>query len=253
MFFILSKLLDFLINPYTWIFVLLIWAIISSKKRKRLLIITVIIAYFFSNSFIIDEFMRKWEIQTIKIDDINKQYKYAIVLGGIATYDPQFDRINFNRDADRLWHTIYLYRAEKLKKIVLSGGEGRILKEGYNESDYLRKFLIKIGINPQDIIVENKSRNTHENAVNCAEILKGRLSSKEKILIVTSAFHMRRASKCFTKQGFSIDVFTTDRLSGKRKFVFDHVFIPRTEAMELWKVLIHEVVGYLSYRIVGYI
>ncbi len=64
---------------------------------------------------------------------------------------------------------------------------------------------------------------------------------------------MRRAYACFEKQGVHCKMFTADRKAGPTKFVFDYCFIPNMAAIETWRVFLREVVGYISYKIMGYI
>lgn len=72
-------------------------------------------------------------------------------------------------------------------------------------------------------------------------------------LLVTSAFHMRRAVACFEKQDIAMDYFTCDFRARPRTFKFDLLFIPKLEAVIIWQRLIKEWVGMLAYKIAGYI
>lgn len=251
MFFILSKLLYFLVTPIVWFFAAIAWAYFtkSKRRRKRILIITGISFYLLCNSFIVNEVLRAWEIDYTHQDSISTTYDYGIVLGGFNSYDAEYDRIIFGGSSDRLWQVLLLYNTGVIKKIVISGGEGRIIKEGYTESETTRDFLIQIGIPESDIIIEATSRNTRENAIYTAELIE----DNSRCLLITSAGHMRRAQGCFTKAQLHCDAFSTDRRSGRRKFVFDTLFIPELAALETWRVLIREIIGYSFYKVFGYL
>ena len=54
-----------------------------------------------------------------------------------------------------------------------------------------------MGIPENDIIIENKSRNTHENAFYTAQLFEKNGFSKSNNLLITSSMHMRRAQACF--------------------------------------------------------
>ena len=254
MFFYISKLFYFLLTPIVWFVIAFAFAIYTKNKslRKKVILFSCIGLYVFSNQFIANETIRQWEVQTIHIDSIKKPYDYGIVLGGFNTYDVKFDRVNFNKASDRLWQTLLLYKQGKIKKILISGGEGRIIKENYSESEITKEFLIKIGIPEGDILIEPNSRNTYENAIETAKIVKHQ-HTNQTYIIITSAIHMKRAQACFKKAGINCDTFSTDRIAGKTKFLFDYCFIPDLKALENWRVLIREIVGYISYSIVGYI
>lgn len=252
MFFVLSKLFYFLLTPIVWIVLIALYSIRTKnvKRRKRVLIISFVVFYLLSNQFIVNEFVRAWEVQTIHVDSIVEPYEYGIVLGGFNSYDVKFDRVNFYSSSDRLWQALLLYHEGKIRKIVISGGEGRIIREGYTESEITKDFLCRIGIPEHDIIIEPESRNTYENALFTAKILQ---NYPDSCLLITSAMHMRRAYACFAKQGLKCRMFSANRKAGPTKFIFDYCFIPDLAALETWRVLIREIVGYASYKIMGYI
>ena len=194
--------------------------------------------------------MRLWEIKA-KPDEQYSEYEYGIVLGGMASYDSHLERINFARSSDRLWHALRLYKTGKIKKILLTGGSGSILQQDDREAVFLRNHLLKIGISNEDIIIEKDSKNTRENAVNTAKVLEN--NKQQKHLLITSGFHLRRAKACFDKVGLKTDVYSTDRYSGNRKFIFDHLFIPAPETVFVWSVLIREISGYCVYWLADYL
>jgi len=254
MFFIISKLLAFLIAPIVWVTALLVWSLLTkdAKKKQKLVLITFVVFYFFSNSFIIDEFMRPYETPAIQEKDLNGTYDAAIVLGGMIAYDPTFVRPQFNRAIDRLMQAITLYKDGKIRKILISGGSGSILEKDVFEAAILKNYLIKLGIPDSVIIAEKESKNTHENALFSKPILDS-LNKNGKFILITSGFHMPRAIRCFRKVGVNVTPYSSDRYSGPRKFVFDHLFIPATGALDEWNVLLHEWIGFISYKIAGYI
>jgi len=253
LFFILSKLFNFIFSPYTWIFVLLILAIFTKKpkRQKKLLIITFIVFYLFSNSFVLDEVMRLWEKPPVKIDAKKNHYTYVIVLGGVMSYyDTKNHQIGFNRSVDRLMQGIKILNQNIADTLIFTGGDGSLLKTIGPEGEYVKKYLSDIGIDTLRIKIESQSQNTYENAKNTSLLLH---QHQNKILLITSAFHMRRAIACFKKQGFNVDYYPADRIAGKRKFIIDHLLIPNIETIDRWNTLIHEWVGYVIYWIVGYI
>jgi uncharacterized SAM-binding protein YcdF (DUF218 family) len=224
----------------------------DAKKKRKLLIITFIVFYFFSNSFIFDEFTRAYETPAIQESALTGKYDAGIVLGGMIAYDPTFIRPQFDRAVDRLMQAVTLYKDGKIRKIFISGGSGSILEKNVLEGYILKDYLIKIGIPDTSILVEGHSKNTRENALFSKPILDS-LNKNGRYLLITSAFHMPRAMKCFKKVGINVTPYSVDRYSGPRKFIFDHVFIPATGAMDGWNVLFHEWLGLIAYKIAGYI
>ena len=244
MFYTASKLLAFLSQPIIWIFILLIIALFYKSQRRKILIISISAFYFFSNSFIADEFARLWEVKRFIP---NSTYDVGIVLGGIADYDKITKTHNFNKNVDRLMDAKQLYHKGIIKKIMLSGGNGLLSNDEYIESEAMRDHLLVNKIPISDIIIENTSRNTIENAMNSAEILKEKYN-EGAFLLITSANHMRRAQLCFNKANLEITAFPTDCTTSYRSTGYDYILFPRVEALDRWRNLIHEWIGYIVYK-----
>jgi len=252
-FFTLSKILTFLISPLIWVFTLFGFSFFSKNpaRKRKLFIVSLVTLYIFSNSFIADEAMRLWEVTTPDLKPTQK-YDYAIVLGGMIWYDARQDKPQFMRNADRIFQTIPLLQNGQIKKIIITGGSGSLSHPEERESDILKKYLVKIGIPDSCIITENQSRNTRENALLTKKIVDS-LHINNEVLFVTSAFHLRRATGCFEKAGFTKLVpYPTDRYSGPRKFELDFMLVPHADALGQWEILIHEITGYLVYKIRGF-
>lgn len=249
MFFILSKILAFLIRPIVWVFLMLIIAVLRKRSRKKILLLSVFTFWFFSNAFICDEISSLWEHETSSIENIQTKYDVGVVLGGMSAFDSKTNTVNFNKNADRLIYTEKLYRKGIINKILISGGSGMLIKNQYKEAFVMRSHLIENGIPDDDIIIENKSRNTKENAFLSAEILKRDFQNKS-VLLITSALHMKRAIFCFEKAGIEVASFSTDNTNSNRNIQLEHLLLPNSKSFEKWESIIHEWVGYFVYRIV---
>ncbi len=253
MFFILSKVLSFLITPIVWVTIALLLSVLAkNKKLKAVSMVTGLVLFlFFTNSFILNEVMRKWEVKGIKEADINN-YDVGIVLGGMSSYDPVSKHIHFFQSIDRLLQALDLYSKGRIKKILITGGSGSMVyldKEGI----YLKPYLERLHIPASDILVESESKNTRENAVFSAEILKKAYPSGGKYILITSGYHMPRSIRCFAKAGVKAEPYSTDAYSGKRIFYLDYLLLPNTQALQGWDVLAHELFGFVSYKVAGYI
>jgi uncharacterized SAM-binding protein YcdF (DUF218 family) len=252
MFFILSKLFTFLLLPVTWLFVLLTYTILCRKpvRKRKLLLIFFTSLYIFCNSFLANEFMRVWEVKAVAEDEL-EVYDAGIVLSGMMTYDLKLKKYQFMHGVDRLLQAVELYKKGKIRKIVFTGGSGSLTYSYIKEGMLIKNYLLRIGIPPSDLLIETESNNTHENAVFTKPLLE-KAFPHGKFLLITSAYHMRRSVACFEKAGIPVTPYSTDMQSGERKFVFDTLFIPNIDAMEVWQTAIHEMVGFLIYKLVGY-
>ncbi len=227
----------------------------KKRKLKRIsLILSLVTAVFFSETIIFNFFMDWWEPDAKPVEKLDKEYDFAVVLGGIATYDSNGDKIIPRYSADRLMQAVKLYKMGKVKKIFLTGGTASLFVEKQPESDFLKKYLLSVGIPEKDIIVENKSRNTHENAVFTYNIFKERGWLGKKFLLITSAFHMRRAEACFRKAGFSgFDTYPVDHYGGVLDVDYHLILMPKAEVLAYWNILTKEWVGVIMYKLAGYI
>jgi uncharacterized SAM-binding protein YcdF (DUF218 family) len=253
MFFALSKILLFAIAPLTWIVLLMLFALFhkNEKKKKRYLVTSILLLIFFSNTFIFDRFMNAWEVPAIP-DSKLPQADASILLTGMTTYDIHNDRLEFNDRTDRLMQVIKLYRQKKISKIFLSGGAGTMVTADTINTIKLRDYLITLGVYSSDLITENKSNNTHENALRIKPLLKSNFPNGN-FLLVTSGWHLRRATACFRKEGIRVIPYSTDRYSGPVKLDIDYLLLPSSSTLFNWEKLTHEWVGCIVYSMRGYI
>jgi len=168
-------------------------------------------------------------------------------LGGFSGYDAKIKMLDFNTHADRVIFAEQLYHQGKIKKILISGGNGMLINDGYLEAEEIKKHLINNKIPEKDIWIESTSRNTYENAYNSAIILKEK--GIDNILLITSAIHMRRSLFCFKKANLEPTPFSTDFTFRTRDLHLDYMLTPSMEGFEKWQDLIHEWIGYTIYRI----
>lgn len=255
MFFYLSKLLAFLFSPLVWVFIILIYSFKTKieGRAKKLRIVAVIVLYLFSNSFLVDECFRAWEPVTPDYDLMTTKYDGAIVLGGIGSIDLRLKKINFGPSGDRLFQVLPLYYQGRIGKIVFTGGSGSIEFPEKKEGIYVKKYLKSIHFPDSALIVEGESKNTYENAIFTKKILDSLKISDGNFLLVTSGYHMPRSLAIFKKAGYkNITPYVTNRSSGPRRFTFDHLFIPNPGALFAIELLIHEWVGFITYKLRGY-
>lgn len=255
MFFYLSKLIAFLFLPFTQMCIWFILAISLNNKpiRKKFFILGLVYLFFFSNRFIINEVLLLWEAPPTPYENITEDYYAGIVMGGVTNSEktPR-DRVYFSKGADRITHAFQLYRLGKIRKIMVSGGSSKLKDFKYKEADNLYNFLLLCGVDTADIILENKARNTYENALYSSQILEKEYPGNRH-LVITSGFHLKRSLLCFRKLGMDVDGFSTDFYTKDHTFSLDMLLIPDPSAFRDWHMLIHEFLGLVSYKIAGYI
>ena len=237
----------------------LLFSIFSKNpKVKRLsLRISLGLIFLFGNGFLVNEAMLLWEVPPISPDSISQPFDVGIILTGgmITNKQSSNNQIFTDKTADRFIQPLRLYKMGKLKRILISGGSTdlKLFKQDVvDETLKVAQLLEELGVRKEDIILERKAKNTRENAVNTVEILMKNPQYGNKYLLFTSAFHTRRALGCFQKTGVKITVFPTAFKSKQRSFTIDNLLIPRELNLFEAYDLIHEMVGYVVYKILGY-
>lgn len=137
------------------------------------------------------------------VDDLPMADAVVVLGGGITPVPLHWPYPDLGQGADRVWHAARIYQAGKAPRVIISGGRLPWLGERTPESEAMRRFLIDLGVPEEALLLEDQSRNTHENAVYTAKLLQE--LDLDKVLLVTSALHMPRALATFRSAG--IDAF----------------------------------------------
>ncbi|HEY1061158.1 MAG TPA: YdcF family protein [Daejeonella sp.] len=250
MFFYLSKILTFLISPTVIILGILILALIVNKPalRRKLLIASLGLLLFFSNPFIINQLLKYWEPKS----NMNNMQVYdaGIVLSGFMGRDKESGRLSFGEGADRLTEGLIQYRKGRIKTIIISGGSGSLVDDT-RESILAKTFLIEnCNVPDSVVIIDTVSRNTYENAVESKKIMNA--AGLRTAIMITSAWHMRRAEGCFKKVGLEVDIHPVDGMYHGQGSTPSDLFIPNTWNIVHWENLMHEIAGIIIYKLQGY-
>jgi uncharacterized SAM-binding protein YcdF (DUF218 family) len=241
MYFIFSKVLLFLITPFFWVIVLLIIGIISKKTpiKKRLFISSAIVFLLFSNPFLLRRFARLWNYLP---NNVTGNYSCAILLGGFASEDAKGTGF-FNAACDRFIEAAELKTTGKVNRILISSGNSSLNPDGFREADWVKKEFSKLNIPDSAILVEPNSRNTFENAEFSKKVLETKHLAPPYVL-VTGAYHMRRAMYIFKKAGVAVIPYPAEYFSVYEGFSFTE-FIPNLEVLSIWSTYTKEIVGYM--------
>lgn len=256
MFFILSNLFSFLTMPLTICIMLIAGSFFvpSSIWKKGLNLLGLVLLLFFSNGMIAN-FMINWWEPPFKPMDEPTNYEIGIVLTGVTNLNKTAsDRTFFDRGADRATHAIQLYKQKRIKKILITGGQGLTPANDQREAQKLAEFMIIAGVAQDDILIEDLAVNTFENAIFSRDMLISLgYPLDQKHLLITSAFHMYRAERCFAKAGLSVESFPVDYYGNDRDWDIALLLQPSPYALTLWHKMVKEWVGISVYKLAGYI
>ena len=203
--FYVNKVVGFFLNPLmVGMLMVLVAYILQWKQRKKLggvlNLLAVLWFWVWSTNALYKAigYRLEKEYPPVAVEQI-PQADAIILLGGGMGSNTNVIFADMGNGADRVWHAARLYRAGKAP-IVIPSGTG--------EKESTVPLLLDFGIPKSAIVPEVNARNTEENAFNVENLLKNHYSCVTnrtlRILLVTSAWHMRRSVLLFSKTTLDI-------------------------------------------------
>lgn len=252
MFFALSKIGWYLVQPLVIVLIIAVAGLLCPILRlprlgTGLVIGAVILLAVFSLSPLGLLMLSALENRFSK-PQLPSQVAGIVVLGG--SFDTRVARTRgepeLNDAADRITTTLALSRQFPEARVIFSGGAAGVFSEDVKESDVARELFGAIGLDPARLELEDRSRNTTENALFSRAIADPK--DGEVWLLVTSAAHMPRSVGCFRVAGFDVLPYPTDYQTPAGSAVFE----PSTATVrniEKVHFAIREYLGLLAYRL----
>ena len=251
----LSKLVPAFLYPLGLAVVLALVSLIVGSRRwpsRILVLLAVILLWLPSMPVTANLLALRWEAMYPEVAVKDLPWADAIVLLGGFAEQPLPPRVepDLKDGVDRLFEAAQLFHAGKAAHIVVSAGNlpwHRIIAP---EAHWIGQFLGELGVPADAIILESKSRNTHENAAFTAPILAAH--GWHTVLLVTSADHMPRAMAIFRKTGIAATAATTDVYGHEPVFESILDVLPDVRALEETSNVLKEMIGLVYYRLRGW-
>ena len=173
-----------------------------------------------------------------------------VVLGGGLEGSINMARGGYelNASGDRFVEVAILARRFPQARILISGGQGAVFLAGEGDADTAPRLLSALGVAAERLVLENRSRDTFENAVFSRELVEP--VAGETWLLVTSAFHMPRVVGVFRKAGFPVTPWPVDyKTAGNEKpgLAEDNAL----DSLRNTTLGIREWIGLVAYRMAG--
>ena len=237
--YLLSKFLPLIFSPLGIVLVLL--AIFIFKKKIKFIYSALIFLLVFSNGIISDSLWRLLEFPWKRLDYSTLNYADGIVvLSGKG------------RLSDRFLAGIDLYRSNKSNKLIFTGGVVPYNSNLSPEGNISIDEAIKIGIPKEDLLTTYPVYNTFEEAVAIKKLLNEEINSGQKtIILVTSAFHMKRAKKIFEREGINVSPYPVGFNSSENFFSSLRNplnWMPSASSLNKSSKAIREIIGRTVYR-----
>jgi uncharacterized SAM-binding protein YcdF (DUF218 family) len=221
--------LALLLPPASLVILMLFGVILAGFCRgigKFLILLGIVGLYCLSISPVSDALLKPLESYAPPLKDERVKADAIVVLGG-GTLDVSWSGLHPVLPAEaeaRVVQGVVLYRKYHLP-LVMVGGAGNPATSSTPDADVMGLLARSLGVPAKHIITENKSRNTLEGARAVSSQVRGR-----RIILVTSAYHMKRAASMFRKQGFEVIPSPAAYLS-EQKSVTLYSFIPHADRL----------------------
>jgi hypothetical protein len=262
--FVASKLLAFLTEPLAWVAALLMVALLllrsasggaarSGPRRWALRArwLALVLQLIQGWEPLPDALLRQLEdpySRTPTAQEV-QAHQGVVVLGGAL--EPSYvwegrSQVALNSASERMVVPLALLRQNPALQLLFTGGEGDLLGQGLSEAARARIFYGSLGLPSERLLLEDRSRTTYENAV-----LSARLNGVDPTkpwLLVTSAWHMRRALATFQKAGWNVTPYAVDFSTGSHTTWTEYSLV---RGSRKWALLLHELLGLLAYRLAG--
>ena len=247
----LAKILPVFVLP-TGAAILLLLASIVLRKRA-FAIAGLLVLWLSSTSVVGDGVMRAAEAWQTRIPVASMPTARAIVvLSGMLRQAPGAERVVEWADGiDRFEAGVALLKAGKAPVLVFTGGWLAWPSDDRSEGEVLVERAVALGVARHQIMVTGKARNTADEAREVGQILPRltRARDGDAVILVTSAFHMRRSQLLFTRAGVPVVPFPVDFQTSAGPFTFMDL-LPQAGSIENTETAVRELYGYLFYRLI---
>jgi uncharacterized SAM-binding protein YcdF (DUF218 family) len=244
----LSKLLPLFVYPLGVVILLgviaalLIWK--GNRRSGLAAVVSGVILIWFCATPAFSHYVRgslEKEFLPMSVDETPVADAIVILGGAVRMVDSAKDVIALSDGSDRLFHALRLFKAGKAPVLIASGGS----RPGTaSEAEVMATVLSELGVPRDAILLEPGSRNTYQNAVNTQAILEAQ--DIDRVLLVTSAFHMRRAVATFRALDVEVVPAPTDyEVVGEEYSVLS--WLPNAEALFRTTYSVKEYLGFVVY------
>ena len=240
----LNKLLPIFASPLGLISFLIILGIFT---KRMLYIVTALLLLWVTSIPIVSNSLlglleQNYQVQTL--DNVEDHDTVVVLSGMVRTIQNNGEvYYEFGEAVDRILAGISLIKDGKADRMILTRGQ-LPWSLGVPEGEFLSNFAKMNGVEADKITLTREVQNTDDEAKAIAELI----TSNEKLILVTSAFHMPRARKVFANQNILVTEFPVDFLSGASKLdILD--FLPNASAFKDSSLFIREMIGRAYYSL----
>lgn len=223
-------------------------------RKKALCWIGLVLLLLLSTGFVSGRLMR-W-VEGVEGRSVIQDVKTAdaiVVLSGMIEERKNAPLGEWSGAVDRFEGGVDLFKAGRAPLLIFTGGWVPWIPNARPEGEILAQRAVKLGVPKDKILVTGKAQNTQEEATAVRQV--GRnwwvTGNNPRIILVTSAFHMRRAEMLFRKSGFEVTSFPVDFQTSGNSGITIPSFLPSAQASARSETAIREMIGLAYYWALG--
>lgn len=226
-------ILKLMLPPASVLLLVILGALLMSlryrKSGKLLIIASLSGLYLLSTSLVANLLIGPLERVYPPLADNLKDIEAVVVLssGAKDLSHVGLGKVPGSESLKRLVHGIKIYRQFHVPRLIICGGRADPAKPGVSLGGVMAQTALDIGVKPDDLILEEESKNTYEGALHLKNVLKG----AKRIILVTHARHMGRSIRLHRKVGLEVIPAPSD-YTGEKISLQTESFIP--SAGSLW-------------------
>jgi len=243
----MNRLLPLFLLPVFLILALLVIGLVW--RRRWVVVLAAAVLWTCSTPVIADRLLRATEHWAERPSVASMPTADAIVvLSSGRVIAPGPDRVFEWGDADRFFGGVDLLQAGKAPLLMFTGGASSANPNAPLEGELLTALAVRVGVPADRIVSTGRVGNTADEADAIVALLRERSALPARILLVTSAFHMPRASHLFGRVGLTVVPFPVDFGTSVRSGIGILDLIPNAIALERTHRAWREIYGQLLYR-----
>ena len=249
---LLNKILPILLLPIGFSLLCLLAGLLL--RKSLFLWFGVLVLCLFSLPIVSDAVMRLVEspLRRAPVSSVGKA-DAIVVLSGLLHQIKGAPLGEWAGDVDRFEGGIDLFKAGKAPVIVFTRGQIPWHTDGVPEGDLLARRAFLLGVPHHAIRLTEKVSNTADEALGAAKLLGVANGSAKSIILVTSAFHMRRASFQFEQAGFKVIPFRVDYHTDDTPELTVLNYLPNGESLAESETALREMIGWVFYWAKGFL
>ncbi|HOP64507.1 MAG TPA: YdcF family protein [Spirochaetota bacterium] len=247
--FAVQKIFNYIIFPPS-IFILILLAALLFIKKKRgialvLIISDILLIYFLSIEPVKNLLLAPLENYAPPVTEESADgAELIVILGGGTLENSPEEGENGSLTGDAFKRALYgLHLGGKFRLPVLSSGGKLFDGNGKGEAEITVRLLSKYNHSGIKLLKETSSRTTYENALYVKEKF-----NPGKVILVTSAYHMKRSLYIFRKAGVECVPAPTDYKIDSQDYNVTS-FLPKSYEMDCIYKGLKEYAGMLFYMV----